>query len=211
MPWPMPQHASQRGKADVLRRNLTSPSPPTTFFTSLGIWSLAVGKDSFCLIISRRPYSIVPTVYRSALVPAASPAMCFTSGSGASSRSIFNDLFAVISLNLEPCCPTYCLSSAASGPALLSRFTSPSTGIRPQVWQLAAILLSVCVAHNPFCLPGSLTLLCRCGAARWRVPCSQSQITKRKHTVQAFIAKKEYKRKYILGNTSCIVGCLEVI
>ena len=107
---------------------------------------------------------------RSALVPVASPAMCFTSGSGASSRSIFNDPLAVIRLNLEPCWPTYCLSSAASGPALLSRFTSPSTGIRPQVWQLAAILLSVCVAHDTFCLPGSLTLLCRCGAARWRSP-----------------------------------------
>ena len=89
---------------------------------------------------------------------------------GLSSRSIFNDLFAVISLNLEPCWPTCCLSSAASGPALISRFTSPSTGIRPQVWQLAAILLSVCVAHNPFCLPGSLTLLCRCGAVPWRSP-----------------------------------------
>lgn len=76
----------------------------------------------------------------------------------------------VIRLNLEPCWPTYCLSSAASGPALLSRFTSPSTGIRPQVWQLAAILLSVCVAPDLFCLPGSLTLLCRCGAARWRSP-----------------------------------------
>ena len=87
---------------------------------------------------------------------------------GLSSRSIFNDLFAVIRLNLEPCWPTYCLSSAASGPALLSRFTSPSTGIRPQVWQLAALLLSVCVAHNPFACWGcrQVTLpLWRCGLA----------------------------------------------
>ena len=146
MPWPLPPHARQTGKADAPGRNLTSPSPPTTFLLMVAIWSLAGGKDSICSIISRRPTSIVPTVSRSALVPVASPAMCFTSGSGASSRSIVNDLFAVIRLNLEPCWPTYCLSSAASGPALLSRFTSPSTGIHPQVWQLAAILLSVCVA-----------------------------------------------------------------
>ena len=46
------------------------------------------------------------------------------------------------------------MSSAASGPALLSRFTSPSTGIRPQVWQLAAILLSVCVALIRFACRG---------------------------------------------------------
>ena len=139
-------------------------------------------------MFSRRPSSIVLTVSRSALVPVASPAMCFTSGSGASSRSIFNDLFAVIRLNLEPCWPTYCLSSAASGPALLSRFTSPSTGIRPQVWQLAAILLSVCVAHNPFCLPGSLTLLCRCGAARWRSP---------------LLAKSDYQKAISCASFNC--------
>ena len=145
----------------------------------------------------------MPTVYRSALVPVASPAMCFTSGSGASSRSIFNDLFAVIRLNLEPCGPTYCLSSAASGPALLSRFTSPSTGIRPQVWQLAAILLSVCVALNLFCLPGPLTSLCRCGAARWRSPPlaksvlhnGKSSASKKLQSSKIFVIKKSRREK----------------
>ena len=112
---------------------------------------------------------------------------------GLSSRSIFNDLFAVISLNLEPCWPTYCLSSAASGPALLSRFTSPSTGIRPQVWQLAAILLSVCVAHNPFCLPGSLTLLCRCGAARWRSPRLAKSVSQNRNETSSLLLQFRYE------------------
>lgn len=62
-------------------------------------------KFRFCSMISRRPYLIVPTVSRSALVPVASPAMCFTSGSGASSRSIFNDLFSVIRCSNRLCGP----------------------------------------------------------------------------------------------------------
>ena len=65
--------------------------------------SYSTHKSCICSMISRRPTSIVPTVSRSALVPVASPAMCFTSGSGASSRSIFNDLCAVVRLFQPPC------------------------------------------------------------------------------------------------------------
>ena len=94
MPWPLPMHTSLRGKADALGE---VPSFPPRSRRS------GVKEILFCSMISRRPTSIVPTVHRSALVPVASPAMCFTSGSGASSRSIFNDLFAVIRLFQPPC------------------------------------------------------------------------------------------------------------